>query len=138
MSGVAICSFQIVGTFRCLPSKRQNFTSGAFKTVLIANNVIVLSKENAPFFSARDVNKIKRFSRNPRFVRVECSFPIAALLPCQSYSCFLFLFLFAFRTCSRCWLTPSLPPSMVIRTSRRPFYACSLVGWRKFWTMALD
>ena len=59
----------IVGTYRCLPSKRQNYTSGTFRTVIIANNVIVLSKEAAPLFSARDVAKIKRFCRNPRYVR---------------------------------------------------------------------
>ena len=58
----------IVGTYRCLPSKRQNYTSGTFKTVIIANNVIVLTKEVAPLFSARDVSKIKRFCRSPRYV----------------------------------------------------------------------
>ena len=58
----------LVGTYRCLPSKRQGYTSGTFKTIVIANNVILLSKEVAPQFSARDVSKIKRFCRNPRYV----------------------------------------------------------------------
>ncbi|KXJ04909.1 Maternal DNA replication licensing factor mcm3, partial [Exaiptasia diaphana] len=42
---------QIVGTFRCLPSKKGGFTAGTFRTVLIANNVQVMSKEVAPNFS---------------------------------------------------------------------------------------
>ena len=58
----------IVGTYRCLPSKRQGYTSGTFKTVVIANNVVLLSKEVAPVFSARDVSKIKKFCRNSRYV----------------------------------------------------------------------
>lgn len=57
---------QIVGTYRCLPFKRSGYTSGTFRTVLLACNVIVLSKEVTPLFSARDVAKIKRFSKNPR------------------------------------------------------------------------
>ena len=35
---------------------------------MIANHVIVLSKEVAPLFSAKDVSKIKRFCRNSRYV----------------------------------------------------------------------
>ena len=56
----------MVGTYRCLPSKKSGYTTGTFRTVLIAYNVIVLSKESAPLFSAKDVAKIKRFSKNPR------------------------------------------------------------------------
>ena len=58
---------QVVGTYRCLPSKRQGYTAGTFRTILIASNVIVLSKEIAPLFSAKDVAKIKRFSRSTRY-----------------------------------------------------------------------
>ena len=57
---------QVVGTYRCLPSKRQGYTAGTFRTILIACNVIVLSKEVAPLFSAKDVAKIKRFSWSSR------------------------------------------------------------------------
>nr|QIC49963.1 DNA replication licensing factor MCM3-like protein [Actinia equina] len=59
---------QIVGTFRCLPSKKAGFTAGTFRTVLIANNVQVMSKEVAPNFSAADVAKIKKFSRSKQDV----------------------------------------------------------------------
>lgn len=61
---------QVVGAYRCLPSKQQNYTAGTFRTLVIANNVIVLSKEVAPSFSARDVAKIKRFCRNPKYVSI--------------------------------------------------------------------
>ena len=37
---------------------------------MIANHVVVLSKEVAPTFSARDVSKIKKFCRNSRYVSV--------------------------------------------------------------------
>ncbi len=55
---------QIVGNYRCLPFKRGGYTSGTFRTILIGNHVVALSKEVAPLFSAKDVVKIKRFSRS--------------------------------------------------------------------------
>ena len=58
---------QIIGNYRCLPSKRSGYTTGTFRTVLLATNVITLSKEVAPLFSARDVAKIKRFSRSKQY-----------------------------------------------------------------------
>lgn len=54
---------QVIGMYRCLPGKRNGFTTGTFRTILIANNVQLLSKEMAPMFSAEDVAKIKKFSR---------------------------------------------------------------------------
>ncbi|XP_064596970.1 zygotic DNA replication licensing factor mcm3-like [Liolophura sinensis] len=54
---------QVIGNFRCLPGKRNGFTTGTFRTILIANNIQLLSKEVAPMFSAEDVAKIKKFSR---------------------------------------------------------------------------
>ena len=36
------------------------------RTILIANNVQVMSKEVAPTFSANDVSKIKKFSRQKK------------------------------------------------------------------------
>jgi len=55
---------QIIGIYRCLPSKRQGFTPGTFRTILIANNIKVMSKEVQPNFSPEDLSKIKKFSRN--------------------------------------------------------------------------
>ncbi|XP_075684453.1 maternal DNA replication licensing factor mcm3 isoform X3 [Rhinoderma darwinii] len=54
---------QIVGVYRCLPSKQGGFTSGTFRTILLANNVKLMSKEIAPTFSADDVAKIKKFCK---------------------------------------------------------------------------
>ncbi|KAG9478953.1 hypothetical protein GDO78_012560 [Eleutherodactylus coqui] len=54
---------QIVGIYRCLPSKQGGFTSGTFRTILLANNIKLMSKEIAPTFSAEDVAKIKKFCK---------------------------------------------------------------------------
>ncbi|KAG1669231.1 DNA replication licensing factor MCM3 [Nymphon striatum] len=54
---------QVVGTYRCLPGKRGGFTSGSFKTVLIANNVSLLSKELTPSIYRDDVAKCKRLRK---------------------------------------------------------------------------
>uniref|UniRef100_UPI0037E7C9DF DNA replication licensing factor MCM3 n=1 Tax=Semicossyphus pulcher TaxID=241346 RepID=UPI0037E7C9DF len=54
---------QVVGTYRCLPGKKGGFTSGTFRTILIACHVKQMSKEVSPHFSADDVAKIRNFSR---------------------------------------------------------------------------
>ncbi|XP_066434137.1 maternal DNA replication licensing factor mcm3-like [Eleutherodactylus coqui] len=54
---------QIVGIYRCLPSKQGGFTSGTFRTILLAYNIKLMSKEIAPTFSAEDVAKIKKFCK---------------------------------------------------------------------------
>nr|XP_037277703.1 DNA replication licensing factor MCM3-like [Rhipicephalus microplus] len=54
---------QVVGTYRCLPGKQGGFTSGTFRSVLISNNIRLLSKEVAPNISVEDVNKCKAISR---------------------------------------------------------------------------
>ncbi|NXX93370.1 MCM3 factor, partial [Centropus bengalensis] len=55
---------QVVGTYRCLPGKKGGYTSGTFKTILIACHVKLMSKDVRPLYSAADVAKIKRFSRS--------------------------------------------------------------------------
>ncbi|XP_048841199.1 DNA replication licensing factor MCM3 [Brienomyrus brachyistius] len=55
---------QVIGTYRCLPGKKGGFTSGTFRTILIACHVKLLSKEVSAYFSADDVAKIKKFSRS--------------------------------------------------------------------------
>lgn len=55
---------QVIGIYRCLPSKRMGFTPGTFRTILIANNIKTTSKEVQPNFSAEDILKIKRFSQS--------------------------------------------------------------------------
>ncbi|XP_078085447.1 zygotic DNA replication licensing factor mcm3-like [Mustelus asterias] len=55
---------QVIGTYRCLPGKKNGYTSGTFRTILIACNVRLMSKEVSPMFSADDVAKIKKFSKS--------------------------------------------------------------------------
>uniref|UniRef100_A0A8C2IFD0 DNA replication licensing factor MCM3 n=1 Tax=Cyprinus carpio TaxID=7962 RepID=A0A8C2IFD0_CYPCA len=52
---------QVIGTYRCLPGKKGGFTSGTFRTIMIACHVKQMSKEVSHFFSADDVSKIKRW-----------------------------------------------------------------------------
>ncbi|KAM9075184.1 DNA replication licensing factor MCM3 [Megaptera novaeangliae] len=54
---------QVVGTYRCLPGKKGGYTSGTFRTVVIACNVKQMSKDVQPSFSAEDIAKIKKFSK---------------------------------------------------------------------------
>uniref|UniRef100_A0A8C2IH28 DNA replication licensing factor MCM3 n=1 Tax=Cyprinus carpio TaxID=7962 RepID=A0A8C2IH28_CYPCA len=54
---------QVIGTYRCLPGKKGGFTSGTFRTIMIACHVKQMSKEVSHFFSADDVSKIKSFCR---------------------------------------------------------------------------
>ncbi|KAG7247845.1 hypothetical protein CRUP_016045, partial [Coryphaenoides rupestris] len=54
---------QVIGTYRCLPGKMAGYTSGTFRTVMIACQVKQMSKEASPVFSAPDVAMIRRFSR---------------------------------------------------------------------------
>uniref|UniRef100_A0A8D3E1Q8 DNA replication licensing factor MCM3 n=1 Tax=Scophthalmus maximus TaxID=52904 RepID=A0A8D3E1Q8_SCOMX len=54
---------QVIGTYRCLPGKKGGFTSGTFRTIMIACHVKQMSKEVAPCFSAGDVAKIRNFSK---------------------------------------------------------------------------
>ncbi|XP_067273884.1 DNA replication licensing factor MCM3 [Pseudorasbora parva] len=55
---------QVIGTYRCLPGKKGGFTSGTFRTIMIACHVKQMSKEVAHYFSADDVAKIKSFCRS--------------------------------------------------------------------------
>lgn len=54
---------QVIGTYRCLPAKKSNFTSCTFRTIMIANNISLMSKEMSPVFSVDDVSKITQFGR---------------------------------------------------------------------------
>ncbi|XP_075717006.1 DNA replication licensing factor MCM3 [Rhinoderma darwinii] len=55
---------QVIGTYRCLPSKNNGYTSGSFRTIMLACNVMQMSKEVSPVFSADDLAKIKKFNKN--------------------------------------------------------------------------
>lgn len=59
---------QVIGTYRCLPGKKNSFTSCTFRTILIANNISLMSKEMAPVFSVDDVAKIRQFGKQKKDV----------------------------------------------------------------------
>ncbi|CAD5227406.1 unnamed protein product [Bursaphelenchus okinawaensis] len=59
---------RVVGLFRVLPNKQQGASSGNFRTILIANNVILLSKESSPKFDQQDVKNISRLSKRKDIV----------------------------------------------------------------------
>ncbi|CAH8491620.1 unnamed protein product [Schistosoma turkestanicum] len=54
---------QIVGHYRCLPGKKNGFTTANFRTVIIANNVQSLSKETGPNFSEKDISMMRLISK---------------------------------------------------------------------------
>ncbi|XP_076240514.1 minichromosome maintenance 3 isoform X2 [Calliopsis andreniformis] len=54
---------QIVGSFRCLPGKQGGYTTGTFRTILIANNVMQLSKEANLSISHDDVAMCKKLAK---------------------------------------------------------------------------
>uniref|UniRef100_A0A0N7ZDG1 DNA replication licensing factor MCM3 n=1 Tax=Scylla olivacea TaxID=85551 RepID=A0A0N7ZDG1_SCYOL len=57
---------QIVGIYRCLPRRQGSFTTGTFGTILLANNVILMSKEVSPLIYSDDVQKCKKFSKQKK------------------------------------------------------------------------
>uniref|UniRef100_A0A3Q2XEE5 DNA replication licensing factor MCM3 n=1 Tax=Hippocampus comes TaxID=109280 RepID=A0A3Q2XEE5_HIPCM len=52
---------QVIGTYRCLPGKKGGFTSGTFRTIMIACHIKQMSKEASPSFTADDISKIRNF-----------------------------------------------------------------------------
>ncbi|XP_050436946.1 DNA replication licensing factor MCM3 [Adelges cooleyi] len=54
---------QVVGSYRCLPAKQGSYTSGNFRTILIANNVSQLSKDSTYSISREDVFNCRKLSR---------------------------------------------------------------------------
>ena len=55
---------QIIGTYRCLPGKKQGHTTGIFRTAIVANNVKLLNKVEAPSFFDNDIPMIRKFGRS--------------------------------------------------------------------------
>lgn len=54
---------QIVGNFRCLPAKNQGYTSGVFRTILIANHISQLSKESSSNVTRDEINTCKKLAK---------------------------------------------------------------------------
>lgn len=56
---------QFTGNYRCLPGKQGGYTSGTFKTVLLANNVSHLKKDNDVGITRKDYLTFKKISKDP-------------------------------------------------------------------------
>lgn len=54
---------QIVGNYRCMPSKYSGYTTGVFRTVLIANYISQLSKEASSNVSREEINVCKKLAK---------------------------------------------------------------------------
>lgn len=55
---------QIVGNYRCLPGKQNGYTSGVYRTVIIASNISQLNKESNLNITREEVNLCKKLARN--------------------------------------------------------------------------
>lgn len=54
---------QVVGSYRCLPAKQGSYTTGNFRTILIANNISQLTKDATYSVSREDVFNCRKLSR---------------------------------------------------------------------------
>lgn len=55
---------QIVGNYRCLPGKQGGYTTGTFRTIVIANNISQLNKDSNPNISRDDLAQCKKIAKN--------------------------------------------------------------------------
>ncbi|VDD82610.1 unnamed protein product [Mesocestoides corti] len=54
---------QVVGQFRCLPGKKNGYTSASFRTALIANNIQLFNQQSEPTFSDKDIGMMRLISK---------------------------------------------------------------------------
>ncbi|KAL3990734.1 MCM2/3/5 family protein [Acanthocheilonema viteae] len=54
---------RVIGLYRCLPNKQNGYTSGSFRSIIISNNIQLLSKEMQPNFLPDDIKNIRKMSR---------------------------------------------------------------------------
>ncbi len=57
---------QIVGAFRCLPSKQGGFTSGSFRSVVLANNVVCAARDGGDAEAHATPQDLARIKKVPR------------------------------------------------------------------------
>ncbi|XP_062564130.1 DNA replication licensing factor Mcm3 [Armigeres subalbatus] len=55
---------QIVGNYRCLPGKQGGYTTGTFRTILIANNISQLNKESTLSVTREEINLCKKLAKH--------------------------------------------------------------------------
>uniref|UniRef100_A0A0K0DM38 DNA replication licensing factor MCM3 n=1 Tax=Angiostrongylus cantonensis TaxID=6313 RepID=A0A0K0DM38_ANGCA len=54
---------RIIGLYRVLPNKQNGYSTGSFRSIVIANNIQLLSKETSLDFDPEDVRNIRKISR---------------------------------------------------------------------------
>ncbi|CAB3397709.1 unnamed protein product [Caenorhabditis bovis] len=55
---------RVIGVFRVLPSKQQGVSTGSFRSIIITNNIQLLSKEVIPNFEPQDVKDVRKISKS--------------------------------------------------------------------------
>ncbi|KAK9512391.1 hypothetical protein O3M35_000830 [Rhynocoris fuscipes] len=61
---------QIIGFYRCLPSKRGGYSTGMFRTVVIGNHVCLLSKESKFSLSAADIASCRKMAKKSNIFEI--------------------------------------------------------------------
>ena len=118
----------MIGIYRCLPGKRGGYTSGSFRSIVLANNIRVMTKEVTPLLTADDVAKIRQFSRQTKFVN--CYLVYRGKMKRGDTSlCRIRLI---------CWPSHWLRQFTDTTISRKRSYACLLEEWRRFWITGRD
>ncbi|KIH46222.1 MCM2/3/5 family protein [Ancylostoma duodenale] len=54
---------RIIGLYRVLPNKQNGYSNGSFRSIVISNNIQLLSKESTLDFDPEDVRNIRKLSR---------------------------------------------------------------------------
>nr|CDS32988.1 dna replication licensing factor mcm3 [Hymenolepis microstoma] len=54
---------QVIGQFRCLPGKKNGYTSASFRTAVIANNIQLFNRQSEPSFSDKDIGVMRLISK---------------------------------------------------------------------------
>lgn len=55
---------QIVGSYRCLPGKQGGYTNGIFRSILVANNISILSKDSSLNVTKEEITTCKNLAKN--------------------------------------------------------------------------
>ncbi|KAE9548878.1 hypothetical protein FO519_007903 [Halicephalobus sp. NKZ332] len=61
---------RVVGLYRVMPNKQNGVSSGNFKSVIICNNILLMSKEVVPNFSPEDIKNVRKMSRRKDIVEL--------------------------------------------------------------------
>ncbi|KAK6739806.1 hypothetical protein RB195_008354 [Necator americanus] len=54
---------RIIGLYRVLPNKQNGYSNGSFRSIIISNNIQLLSKESTLDFDPEDVRNIRKLSK---------------------------------------------------------------------------